>query len=120
MTRIFAALVTCLPAWSAAILGGWNLAGFVVAQSGYPLGNAPRFVGTSRWGGVVRENVTVQKRFYVFRESVSVNLRCEVYNLGNQKTWNSPQSLDLTNQQFGKVTGAFGTRSMQFGAKLQW
>jgi hypothetical protein len=163
---------------SAAILGGWNVAGFLVAQSGYPLGvldsgfanylfggparpnilshdlrapvagerfdpdrdlvlnagafarrtdpsrdpfgNAPRFVGRTRWAGVTRENVTVQKRFYIFRERLAASLRWEIYDLLNHKTWNNPQSLDLANRQFGVVTGAFGNRTMQFGAKLQW
>jgi hypothetical protein len=160
------------------ILGGWNFAGFMVAQSGYPLGivdsgfdnflfggparpnilthnlraatagdrfdpdkdlvvaasavarrtnpsldpfgNAPRFVGVARWGGVVRENVTLQKRFHLFSERLAATLRWETYDLFNRKTWNAPSSLDLANRNFGKVTNAFGNRAMQLGLKLQW
>jgi len=162
---------------SAAILGGWNLAGYTVAQSGYPLGvvdsgynnylfggparpniitdhlrapiagdkfdpdkdlvlnagalsrrtnpavdpfgNAARFYGSTRWGGRVRQNITLRRRF-LLREHLSMNLRWEIYDLFNNKTWANPASLDLANTQFGKVTNASGNRTMQLGARLQW
>lgn len=162
----------------AAILGGWNVAGYTVAQSGYPegvidsgynnylfggparpnvnsydlrapiagdkfdpdkdlvlnagalsrrtnpaagpFGNAPRFFGSTRWGSRVRENITVRRRFRLPGERLSLNLRLEVYDLFNNKTWGDPASLDLANTQFGKVTNASGNRTMQLGARLQW
>ena len=161
-----------------AIFGGWNLAGYTVAQSGYPLGvvdsgftnylsggptrpnilsadfrapiagdkfdpdrdlvvnaaafqrrtnpaidpfgNASRFYGSVRWGARFRENITVQRRFRLFRERLAMNVRWEVYDLFNNKTWNKPDSLDLANNQFGKVTNASGNRTMQLGARMQW
>jgi hypothetical protein len=162
----------------AAILGGWNLAGYTVAQSGYPLGvvdsgynnylnggaarpniitddlraplvgdkfdpdkdlvlkagafarrsnpaidpfgNAARFYGSARWGSRFRENITIRRRFRISGERVTMNLRWEIYDLFNNKTWANPASLDLANTQFGKVTNASGNRTMQLGARLQW
>ena len=162
----------------AAILGGWNLAGYTVAQSGYPLGvldsgynnylsggparpnvitydlrapiagdkfdpdrdlvlnagalsrrtnpavdpfgNAPRFFGSTRWAGRFRENITLRRRFRLRGERLTMNVRWEIYDLFNNKTWANPASLDLANTQFGKVTNASGNRTMQLGARLQW
>ena len=55
----------------------------------------------------------------IFRERVSADLRLDVFDLWNQKTWNRPVSQDLANvQQFGIITGAAGNRNMQVGLKL--
>jgi hypothetical protein len=40
-----------------------------------------------------------------------MNLRWEVYDLLDAKTWNQPLSFDLANTQFGKVNNATGNRS---------
>jgi hypothetical protein len=47
-----------------------------------------------------------------------MNLRWEVYDLLNAKTWNQPLSFDLANTQFGKVNNATGNRSMQVALKV--
>ena len=49
-----------------------------------------------------------------------MNVRWEIYDLFNNKTWANPASLDLANTQFGKVANASGNRTMQLGARLQW
>lgn len=158
------------------IIGGWNIATFVFAQSGYPMGvvdtgyqnnlfggtprpnvlsdtwrapisgekfdpdkdvfydasvfqrrtdpridpfgNAPRFNGATRMFGRVRENVSVTRRFNLYQERFSLDLRWEIYDLFNHKTWNRPSSQDLANSQFGVITSASGNRTMQFGLKL--
>jgi hypothetical protein len=157
------------------VLGNWNVAAFVFAQSGYPLGvidtgyqnflnagtprphvlthdwrapvsgsefdpdkdlmldrsafvrrtnpaldpfgDAPRFNGVTRMFGRVRENVNITRQFPVF-ERVRMDFRWEIYNLFNHHTWSRPDSLDLANTQFGKITNAEGNRTMQFGLKL--
>jgi hypothetical protein len=158
------------------IIGGWNLATFIFAQSGYPMGvidtaysnylfggtarpnvlthnwrapikgeefdpdkdvfynvaafqrrtnpaldpfgNAPRFNGATRMFGRVRENVSVTRSFKLPREGMNLDLRWEVYDLLNHKTWARPTSQDLANTQFGVITNAEGNRTMQFGLKL--
>jgi hypothetical protein len=83
-----------------------------------PFGNAPRLNGATRWFGTFRENATLTKML-PFSERVRGELRWEVYDIGNHKTWNRPVSPDLANlTQFGVVTGASGNRSMQLGLKL--
>lgn len=84
-----------------------------------PFGNAPRLVGGTRMFATYRTNVAIAKKFRLFRERVSADLRADMFNLWNQKTWNRPVSQDLANvQQFGIITGAAGNRNMQFGLKL--
>ena len=38
-----------------------------------------------------------------------LELRWEVYDLFNNKTWTLPVSFDLANTQFGRITNANGT-----------
>jgi len=60
------------------------------------------------------------RKGFTIHERLKLNLRCEIYDLFNNKTWADPASLDLANTQFGKVTNASGNRTMQLGAKLQF
>jgi len=82
-----------------------------------PFGNAPRFVGSTRMFGLFRENVSIT-RAVRFTERARLDLRWEIYDLLNHKTWSRPVSLDLANSQFGVITNASGNRSMQLGLKL--
>ena len=50
-------------------------------------------------------------------ERVKADLRFEVFDLFNQKTWSNPNS-DLSNTQFGVITNASGNRSAQLGLKI--
>ncbi len=84
-----------------------------------PFGNAPRLVGGTRMFATYRTNIAVAKKMRIFRERISADLRLDVFDLWNQKTWNRPVSQDLANvQQFGVITGAAGNRNMQVGLKL--
>jgi hypothetical protein len=82
-----------------------------------PFGNAPRLNGATRMFGVYRTNIAVTKGLQ-FSEKTRADLRVEVFNLLNQKTWNRPVSQDLANAQFGVITGASGNRTMQLGLKF--
>lgn len=82
-----------------------------------PFGNAPRFVGTTRMFGLFRENISLARGFRI-TERARMDLRWEIYDLLNHKTWNRPTSQDLANSQFGVITGASGNRSMQVGLKF--
>jgi len=83
-----------------------------------PFGNAPRFVGKTRSPGRFRENISITRSFPI-RERARMDLRWEIYDIFNLKTWNNPASLDLANTTlFGMVTGASGNRTMQVGLKL--
>ena len=60
------------------------------------------------------------RKGFTIHERLKLNLRSEIYDLFNNKTWADPASLDLANTQFGKVTNTSGNRTMQLGAKLQF
>ncbi|MGH9628979.1 MAG: hypothetical protein ACRD7E_11695, partial [Bryobacteraceae bacterium] len=98
----------------------YNLAAFQrrTDPASDPFGNAPRLNGDTRWFPVTRQNITLTKTIR-FTERVSSDLRWEVYNLYNQKVWNTPNN-DLASPLFGVVTGASGHRTMQFGLKLSF
>ncbi|MGH9657994.1 MAG: hypothetical protein ACRD96_05580, partial [Bryobacteraceae bacterium] len=82
-----------------------------------PFGNAPRFVGTTRMFPTYRTNIAVTRAIR-FRERMHADLRLEIFDLWNQKTWGRPSSQDLASTQFGVITSAAGARSMQVGLKL--
>ncbi len=81
-----------------------------------PFGNAPRLNGATRSFPTFRTNVALTKGFPVW-ERVKTNLKLEVFDLFNQKTWGLPQE-DLSNNQFGVITNASGNRSMQVSLKV--
>jgi hypothetical protein len=66
-----------------------------------------------------RTNIAVARKLR-FHERASANLRLDIFDLWNQKTWNRPVSPDLGNPQFGVITGASGNRTMQAGLTLQF
>jgi hypothetical protein len=82
-----------------------------------PFGNAPRLNGATRMFPTYRTNVAITKAL-PFTEKTHADLRVEIFDLFNQKTWNRPVSQDLANAQFGVITGAGGNRTMQFGLKF--
>jgi uncharacterized membrane protein len=47
-----------------------------------------------------------------------LNLRIELFDAWNNKTWAVPTSMDLANSQFGVVTSAAGNRTGQASLKL--
>jgi hypothetical protein len=83
-----------------------------------PFGNAPRLSGAARSWPIIRENTSVTRAFTI-REGLRGEFRWESYNLFNHHTWSNPV-LELSNTQFGKVTNAFGNRTMQMGVKVIW
>jgi hypothetical protein len=83
-----------------------------------PFGNAPRLNGAARSWPIIRENTAVA-RIFPIKETLKAEFRWESFDLFNHHTWSLPP-LDLSNSQFGKVTGAFGNRTMQMGMRLIW
>jgi hypothetical protein len=82
-----------------------------------PFGNAPRLNGATRAFSTVRTNIAVTKGI-PFQERVKADLRLEVFDLFNQKTWSNPTN-DMSNQQlFGTITNASGNRTAQLGLKI--
>ncbi len=82
-----------------------------------PFGNAPRLNGATRSPGRFRENISIVRSFQI-KERAHLDLRAEIYDMFNLKTWSNVASADLANSQFGVVTNASGNRSMQLGLKM--
>jgi hypothetical protein len=61
-------------------------------------------------------NVTVAKSFAV-APSTRLQIRADVLNALNRPNYNSPE-LRINNVDFGRVTGASGARTLQFGGRL--
>jgi hypothetical protein len=55
-----------------------------------------------------------------FRESLSLQLRAEAFNIFNHTNFRGFTSLNVTNIAFGQIGTARDPRTMQFGAKLQF
>jgi hypothetical protein len=82
-----------------------------------PFGNAPRLNGATRAFPTFRTNTAVTKGIPI-GERVKADLRLEVFDLFNQKTWSNPTN-DMSNQQlFGTITNASGNRTAQLGLKI--
>ncbi|MBI1791489.1 MAG: TonB-dependent receptor [Acidobacteria bacterium] len=81
-----------------------------------PFGNAPRLLGTVRSFPIIRENIAATRGFSI-RERTRGELRWEIFDLFNHKTWSLPP-LDLSNTQFGRITNAAGNRTMQVGLRF--
>ncbi len=83
-----------------------------------PFGNAPRLIGSARSWPIIRENTALTRAFTI-KEGIRGEFRWESFNLFNHHTWSLP-TLELSNSQFGKVTNAFGNRTMQMGLRFIW
>jgi hypothetical protein len=84
-----------------------------------PFGSAPVYNGATRFFPLYSANVSMARRIHV-HEKANLDFRWEVYNLLNHHRWSNPASIDLANSQFGKITNASGSRSMQGTLKLVW
>jgi len=81
------------------------------------------------WGNVGRNSLlngpsyvnvdaTLAKRFRLPR-GINGDFRIDVFNLFNTPHFNNPNG-DLTNANFGRITGAFGERQMRFGLRVMF
>jgi outer membrane receptor protein involved in Fe transport len=91
----------------------FNKAAFA-APAAYTFGNVGR--NTMRSDGVHRMDASVFRNFPI-KERYRIQLRVEGYNVLNVVTYNAPTT-EFTNANFGKVTGAAASRSLQIGARF--
>lgn len=97
----------------AAILGGWSVAAIHTYNSGGPLqitipNNLPIFGGSLR-----------PFRRIKIREQWRFELRGDFFNLLNRRNLNNPIT-DLTNANFGRITGQGPARSVQLGFRMEF
>jgi hypothetical protein len=98
--------------------GQWlNPASFAMPAS-FQLGNAPRNVGYGPNQAVV--NASLFKIFKV-AEGYNLQFRAESFNVANHPIFGNPNTNNLGNENFGKITqmaGTYSPRQIQFALKL--
>jgi hypothetical protein len=72
--------------------------------------------GMARGPGALNAHTTFAKSFSI-GSARALQIRAEVFNVLNRKNYSNPQQ-NITNVNFGRITGATGARTFQFGARL--
>ena len=62
--------------------------------------------------------MSLSKNFRI-AESVTLQIRTDMFNATNHVNYNSPNS-NLASATFGEINGAGGMRVVQLNAKLRW
>ena len=70
----------------------------------------------ARGPGALNVHMTIAKSFAV-GIARRLQVRAEAFNVLNRKNYNSPE-LRINNADFGRITGASGSRTFQFGGRL--
>lgn len=106
------------PALSGQSVSKWfNTAAFA-APAQYTFGTAGR--NLFRGPATVNFDFSVFRRFALrFREGMALEFRAEAYNVLNTTHFANPVA-NLSNVNFGQITGASGSRQVQFGAKIEF
>jgi hypothetical protein len=94
-----------------------NAAAFAV-PSGTPFGNAGRNI--ARAPAFNQLDFAMNKNFRLPGESARLQFRAEFFNLFNHTNFLAPNSNFSSGGAFGKITGAFDARLIQFGLKLTY
>src|SRR5262249_10374421 len=90
-----------------------NAASFSVPV-GIPFGNAGRNI--ARGPAFNQLDLAANKNFHL-RETTQLQFRAEFFNLFNHTNFLAPNSNFSSGSAFGKITGAFDARQIQFGLK---
>ena len=61
-------------------------------------------------------HMTLSKNFTIAK-GMRMQVRAEAFNVLNMKNYNSPE-LRVNNANFGRITGASGSRSFQFSSRF--
>jgi hypothetical protein len=73
-----------------------------------------RGLGTFTFNGQLSKTLIINRE-----HNIVATLRADATNLLNKPIWNTP-NLNINSTSFGLITGAGGTRSMQFGARIDF
>ena len=91
------------------------------SPAAYTYGNTPGAGAYGLYGpGFWNEDVSVTRTFSV-TERFKVDFSADAFNITNSVIFNGPASLDITNANFGRITGQQNTpRSVQFALKVRF
>ena len=94
-----------------------NRAAFAIPDP-YTFGNLPVFLPGVRAFGLRSEDVSVMKR-QSFGEARGVEVRADFFNIFNRRNLSAPIT-DLTNPNFGRITGQGSARVVQLGLRVEF
>ncbi len=84
------------------------------------LGNSPTIFSNWRNWAAPSENASLLKKTHFGEDGrFTMTLRAEFYDLLNRHYWNGPNT-NFGSAYFGHVTGAYGNRTGQLGARFEW
>ena len=83
------------------------------------LGTAAFTYGDVRAFGTINEDVAIHKNFW-FREKYRFQLRVDCLNILNRHLIGNRIETNVTNQNFGQVTGVAGKRELQLGMRIDF
>jgi hypothetical protein len=84
----------------------------------YTFGNLGVFLPSIRGFGTRSEDLSVAKRFY-FMERRSIEFRTDFFNTFNRRNLSAPVT-DISNPNFGRITGQGSPRSIEWGARIDF
>jgi hypothetical protein len=84
----------------------------------FTLGNLGVYLPNLRSFGLRQEDVSIARRF-VIKEGRRIELRGDFFNLLNRKNFGSPIT-DLSNANFGRITGQGAARIIQLGFRAEF
>lgn len=100
----------------------FNTNSFTGATAAAPFGDTPYGFNDWRWNpGAANENMSLIKHFSFGQDGrFNANVRIEFYDVFNRHYINGPDNGYITDQYFGQVTGVYGGRTGQVGARFEW
>jgi hypothetical protein len=100
----------------------FNTGSFTGATAAAPFGDTPYGFDNWRWNsGAASENMSLIKHFSFGQDGrFKASLRFEFYDVFNRHYINAPDDGYITDQYFGQVTGVYGGRTGQAGARFEW
>lgn len=84
----------------------------------FTLGSAPVYLPNVSGPGNANEQISAFRRFTAF-ERFRMELRADFFNAFNRRNLNDPVT-DLTNPNFGRITGQGAPRTIQIGFRTEW
>lgn len=87
--------------------------------SSFGIGNTARTLGWLRGFQTASESGAINKKFNIFRERAKMKIGADFSNPFNFVRWNNPVT-SLLASNFGKVTGSYPGRRIQFTAEIQF
>ena len=94
-----------------------NRSAFAVPDS-FTFGNLGVYLPDVRAFGSRTEDLSLAKRFY-FMERRSIEFRADFFNAFNRRNLSGPVT-DLSNANFGRITGQGSPRSVEWGARIDF